>query len=257
MSNKSFFDLIRPHFGGALTQDQVDGMNRTIAAFAVYGDGDINKLADILATQKWETGGVMQPIYEKGTKAYFAKYEGRKSLGNTEKGDGYKFRGRGDVMITGRDNYRRWGDRLGIDLVGNPDLALDKDVSARILVEGSMLGSFTGKKLADFIDNVDESDDEDLKEYVAARRVINGTDRAKQIGESAILFEHALRNAATPLTPVPVEPEIDIVVPPAPTPVETDERGPIDWWKLLLSWLPGLALIGVIIWLVFFGGDAS
>ncbi|MEM9738903.1 MAG: hypothetical protein AAF829_03475 [Pseudomonadota bacterium] len=65
--------------------------------------------------------------------APFAKYDFRTDIGNNAEGDGFKYRGRGFVQLTGKDNYKRYGDRLGIDLENDPDKALEPNVAARIL----------------------------------------------------------------------------------------------------------------------------
>jgi len=64
-----------------------------------------------------------------------SRYEGRKDLGNTEEGDGYKYRGRGIFQLTGRANYEKYGKALGIDLVNNPDLAANPETALRIACE--------------------------------------------------------------------------------------------------------------------------
>jgi putative chitinase len=61
-------------------------------------------------------------------------YEGRKDLGNVVAGDGKKFMGRGIFQCTGRDNYSRYGKRLGLDLLKEPALAERPDISVRIAV---------------------------------------------------------------------------------------------------------------------------
>ena len=192
--NAAFFNAVRSSlFGGALSQSQVDGIKAVIAAWDRSGDKDDRKLAYLLATTFHETARTMQPIHERGAKSYFDKYEPGtkigKSLGNTNIGDGYRFRGRGFVQITGRFNYRNAGIKMDVDLLSNPDRALDPVIAGMALVRGSLEGWFTGKKLGDYI-NASQTD------YINARRVINGTDKAPLIAGYADKFEQALALAA-------------------------------------------------------------
>lgn len=93
---------------------------------------DPRLLAGLLATVATECH--FRCVEERGNEAYFKRYDGRKDLGNLQPGDGARFKGRGFIQLTGRANYEKYGKKLGIDLVGKPELALDPKVAAKILV---------------------------------------------------------------------------------------------------------------------------
>lgn len=89
-----------------------------------------------------------------------AAYEGREDLGNTEPGDGKRYKGRGLIQLTGRDNYRRIGQRLGLPLEQQPTLAGDPEVSLRIACE--------------YWQDRDINVAADRDDLVAATRLVNG-----------------------------------------------------------------------------------
>jgi putative chitinase len=143
---------------------------------------DPRHVAYFLATCYHETAHTFAPIVERGSREYFNKYEMRRSLGNIQPGDGYKYRGRGDVQITGRRNYAAFGALLEIPLIDQPELALDPRHSYDIAVFGMLRGLFTGKKLSHYINETQCS-------YFEARRVVNGLDKAELIAGYAKVVE--------------------------------------------------------------------
>ena len=200
----TFFSAIRSLFGGRLTQQQVDGINRLLA---ITEGLPLSHRAYILATAQHETGGWMQPIREafgetdaqtvkRLDKAWSDGRLGQVRWPYWRFDDGGKaWFGRGYVQITHRENYAQAGERLGVDLLGNPSAALNAEVAGKILVRGMTEGWFTDKKLSDYLPG----------DYVNARRIVNGTDRATSIARLARGYESALESfqpqvPKTPLT---------------------------------------------------------
>jgi len=151
-----------------------------------------NQAAYVLATAYHETAHTMEPVRETlattDTQA-IARLDrawDRGQLPWVSKPywkDGWF--GRGYVQLTHKANYERAGRELGADLVSDPARVMEPQIAADILVRGSLDGWFTGRKLADYI-TLNASD------YVGARRIINGTDRARAIAEHARDYEAAL-----------------------------------------------------------------
>lgn len=195
-NHTTFFNGYREQYG-KLNQTQVSGLDNLLGYIELDTElTDIRWAAYMLATVKHECADTYQPITERGPKSYFNKYDAGtkigKNLGNTVAGDGYLFRGRGYVQITGRANYQKMSTNLGLtgedDLIVNPDHALHPDIAYRIMSYGMRNGSFTGKKLATYI-NATTCD------YTNARRIINALDKAALIKGYAVNFESVLKNS--------------------------------------------------------------
>ena len=173
MNFQIFFDDVRNSlFGGKLSQGQVEGMENIIN----YSTVSLDQLAYVLATVKWETAHTMQPIKEYGATAYLKSKPY------------WPYYGRGLVQLTWKDNYAKYG------LEKTPDKALEWESSLFVLFDGMTKGLFTGKKLDDYIND-------NKRDYINARRIINGTDRAKEIAQIADAYRTALIAAQDPVAP--------------------------------------------------------
>jgi len=203
MDATTFFAYARrAPFGGRLSQGQIDGMS---ALFRCWNSHKIpapdkRHLAYIMASVFHETGGRMVPVRETfastdaGAIAALDKAHKAGRLGQVSKpywrkgANGKAYFGRGDIQLTHQENYKTLGERLDVDLVGNPSLALDLDISAEIAIVGMLEGLFTGKKLTDYF-NLKKDDP------VGARAVVNGRDKAKLIAGYYKSFLDALEAA--------------------------------------------------------------
>lgn len=198
MNKAEFFNGIRGNFTGKLEPEEVRG---TEAILDAMDGAPLAHVAYALATAWHETAGTMQPIKERGGAAYFhgrydiqgARPDIAKRLGNTQPGDGVRFCGRGYVQLTGRANYAKASSKLGVDLIGNPDRAMEPSIAANVMRQGMTEGWFTGKRFASYLPDVGRAP---LAQYREARRIINGTDKASDIARYAMVYQEALVRGA-------------------------------------------------------------
>lgn len=151
-------------------------------------DKPLSYLAYTLATAYHETDRTFGPIREYGGPGLrYAPYYGR-----------------GLVQLTWKNNYERMGKLFDppLDLVKNPDLALDVDIAIPIIFKGMKDGLFTGKSYDHYLSGRTPN-------YVGARRIINGTDKAEVIANYAKKFEKAIKQAQVPYVPKAPTPVIE------------------------------------------------
>jgi hypothetical protein len=169
INRKFFFDYVRTYlFSGTLKAGPVKGLETILDYWeANSAKKDDRWLAYALGTTHHETDRTFRGIEEYG------KGKNR-PYGKIDPETGKAYYGRGFVQLTWRANYKKMGALLQIDLEKHPEKALELDVAAKILFIGMTKGIFTGKKLSDYFDD-------DSADWVKARRIINGNDKANLI----------------------------------------------------------------------------
>lgn len=197
---KGSFDIIRKAFG-KLSESQVSAFNHIVSAMDADKSISYPQGAYILATIWHETATTMQPIAEYGKgkgRIYGTWYRNSKDQLYTFK-DGSKttaylrsdyphlYYGRGYVQLTWFNNFKKASEKLKHDFLNNPDDVMQIEHATNILLLGMKDGWFTGRKLADYTN-------QSKKDYLNARRIINGMDKASLIAGYAETFEKALRS---------------------------------------------------------------
>ncbi len=198
INRRFFFEECRARlFDGRLSGAHVKGLDGILNHWeASYAECDDRWLAYALATAHHEVDRTMKPIREYGGSRYFKRMYDitgdrphvARRLGNLAEGDGALFSGRGFVQLTGRANYAEWQERLGIDLTSGAaaaDRVLSLPVATRILFEGMIAGTFTGRRLSHYFDEVRE-------DWEGARRIINGRDKKALIAGYARSYYAAI-----------------------------------------------------------------
>lgn len=181
------------------------------------------RLAHFMA-QVCEETDFFQTLVEYGGKLYFARYDGREDLGNTQPGDGARYRGRGALMITGRSNYVRLGKQIGLDLEAGPELAEDPHVAVLIACIFWEVHGLSDLADADDLEAVTRKINGGLNGLAERKAAL---DRAK-----AWLAAHPEPAPVAPIQPPPpavaAPDDLDIPPPPAPPAVAAAPPPPTD-----------------------------
>lgn len=146
---------------------------KLVAEGAKFGLTLPTQLAYMMATIEWETAGTFEPVRE----AYWLSENWREN--NLWY---FPYYGRGYVQLTHQFNYQKYEPITGLDLVSEPDLAMQPEASLTILVDGFKHGRFTTRFLEEFVNDT-------ATDYVSARTCINGWDKASTIADIAADWE--------------------------------------------------------------------
>ena len=150
--------------------DQYNNASLILNYAVSIGVTDLGQLSYVLSTAIGESG--IRPIKEircaEGTPCWKAQ--------NAYWYTGYY--GRGFVQLTWQSNYQKFGAALKIDLVNNPDLALNPTYAAQIISLGMQKGMFTGVSLSTYINGSHQ-------DFYNARKIINGLDAAQAFADRA------------------------------------------------------------------------
>jgi predicted chitinase len=142
-------------------------------------------------------------------------YGGR--MGNTVAGEGFKYRGRGLIQITGKDNYKKFGDIIGVDLVQNPDLANNPEIARKLAVayfqdkQKSGVDLTKSREVSKAMGHVDIMGDQSMQRETLSQKILEqmpkardgGTFRGPMSGYPAVLHGTEavipLKNGAVPV----------------------------------------------------------
>lgn len=102
-----------------------------LATMEEFGINTPVRQAAFLAQVGHESGGLHWMVELWGPTDAQRRYEGRKDLGNTQPGDGFKYRGRGLIQLTGRANYQKASVALNVDLINHPELLGEPELACR------------------------------------------------------------------------------------------------------------------------------